>query len=339
MTIQKSGEQESGFGRSGREIPDTSGWRPRDASETLAAIFAEECKAAEERLLACLRHEKRTIVDNFDSGLPFESMVRKELAALLPRRYSVASGYLLDREGRTSGHCDFLAFNEAWFSPVKSSQEQNRKFLPVEGVYAVGEVKQTLSSVTLDEALEKLVKCQRLNRPRTFAHRLVENRESCDCPHGLTNPLFSFVLAGGTAPGETLESLIERFFDISRSLKRLEVVRALCVLGEGTVVWSFRDPLDHNEIKPALFVEADLFHPIFPTYSAASHRSPLLLLIQVLLVSLFHVVLGPEDVAAAYSFDNKGISVPSRPEVALPVEQEWADLAGTPCRWPDRHSR
>jgi len=315
-----------------RPIPDTSGWKPRDASKTLAAVFAEECAVAQERLLAYLRHEKRTAVDNFDSGLPFESMVRKELARLMPRRYSVTSGYLLDREGRTAGHCDFLAFNEAWFSPVKSSEEKNREYLPVEGVYAVGEIKQTISQSTLDEALEKLVKCHRLSRPRTYAHRIVENRESCDCPHGLTNPLFSFVLAAEISAGESMQTLIERFFNISKQLKRLEVVRALCVLGEGTVAWSFRDPLDHHEIKPALFVEGDLFHPIFPTYSPASHRNPLLFLIQMLLLSLFHVVLGPEDLAIAYSFDNKGIQVPASPDVTLKVDDEWLDIAGRPCR-------
>lgn len=315
-----------------RPIPDTSGWKPRDASKTLASVFAEECQASQEKLLAYLRHEKRTAVDNFDSGLPFESMVRKELARLMPRRYSVTSGYLMDSNGRTAGHCDFLAFNETWFSPVKSSEEKNREYLPVEGAYAVGEIKQTISLSTLDEALEKLVKCHRLSRPRTYAHRIVENRESCDCPHGLTNPLFSFVLAGGIAASETMQQLIERFFDISKQLKRLEVVRALCVLGEGTVVWSFRDSLSHDEMKPALFVEGDLFHPIFPTFSPASHRSPLLFFIQMLLLSLFHVVLGPEDWATAYGFDGSGIKAPASPDIALPVEREWLDLTESPCK-------
>ena len=75
--------------------------------------------------------------------MPFESLIKKELARLLPQRYAVTSGYLSDREGNTAGHCDLIAFNSVWFSPVKSAEEKGQEYLPVEGVYAVGEVKQT----------------------------------------------------------------------------------------------------------------------------------------------------------------------------------------------------
>jgi hypothetical protein len=319
---------------SGRPLPDASSWGPRDASQTLASAFVEECNAAEERLLRGLQHERKSAVDSFDSGLPFEGLVRHELKRLLPRRYSVTSGLVLDRDGRTAGNCDIVVFNEIWFAPVKcpATEEPGRTYLPVEGVYAVGEVKQTLSSAALDQAMEKLVKCHRLTRPRTYAHRLVENREGCNCPHGLTNPLFSFVLAGAISPEESLQALVERFFDISRQLKRLEVIRALCILGHGTAVWSYRDPLHNGDVRPALFVESDLFHPIFPVLSSASDRGPLLFLMQMLQQGLFHVVLGPEDLAVAYSFDSAAIKVPTSPEVALPPDQEWLALADEPCR-------
>ncbi|HEY6253513.1 MAG TPA: DUF6602 domain-containing protein, partial [Candidatus Angelobacter sp.] len=293
-------------------IPDASGWNPRDASESLAAVFEAECNGSEERILQGLRLEKKLAIDNFDSGLPFEGLVRDELKRLLPRRYAVTSGLILDRKGKTGGNCDVIIFDDRWFSPVKSptSSGSGRPYIPVEGVYAVGEVKQTLSSAELDKAMEKLVKCHRLYRPRTNAHRIVENRESRDCPHGLTNPLFSFVFAGAVAPNETFQSLINRFYDISKQVKRLEVTRALCVLGEGTVTWAFHDPFRRNEVRPALFVKGDLFHPIFPTFSPASLRGALLFLVQTIQVSLFHVVLGPEDLAVAYSFDTSGIKIP-----------------------------
>jgi hypothetical protein len=314
-------------------IPDPSNWTPRDASQNLAAVFAAECNGAEEKLLQGLRHEKKFVIDNFDSGLPFESLVRDELKHLLPRRYTVTSGLVLDRHGKTAGNCDVVVFDDRWFSPVKypASKDAGKPYIPIEGVYGVGEVKQTLSSAELDKAMEKLVKCHRLNRPRTYAHRVVENREGSGCPHGLTNPLFSFILAGGVAPNETFKSLIDRFFDISKQLKRLDVVRALCVLGEGTVIWGFRDPLCGDEIKPALFVKADLFHPVFPIFSPASQRGPLLFLIQMLQLGLFHVILGPEDLAAAYSFDNHGIKAPRSLDIALPPDNEWLDLLNKPC--------
>jgi hypothetical protein len=264
-------------------IPDASKWVPRDASESLSSIFASECNGAEERLLQGLRREKSVAIDNFDSGLPFEGLVRDELRLLLPQRYSVTSGLVLDRQGKTGGKCDTIIFNDLWFSPVKSpaSKESGTTYVPIEGVYAVGEIKQTLSASVLDAAMEKLVKFHRLHRPRTFAHRLVENRESDFCPHGLTNPLFSFILAGGVASGDSLLYLIERFLEISKQLKRLDLVRALCVLGEGTMTWVFRDPSRDGEVRPALFIKEDLFHPIFPAVSLTSHRGALLNFMQM----------------------------------------------------------
>jgi hypothetical protein len=150
-----------------RPIPDTENWNPRDASQTLAAGFAKECEGAEERLLQALHHEKKFAVDSFDTGLPFEGLVRREIKQLLPRRYSVISGKVLDRDGKTAGNCDLIVFNDVWFSPVKAAatEDSGHPYLPVEGVYAIGEVKQTLSSATLDEAMEKLVRCHRLIDP------------------------------------------------------------------------------------------------------------------------------------------------------------------------------
>jgi hypothetical protein len=301
--------------------------------KTLSAAFSAECRTAEQGLLQTLRHEKDLAVDNFDSGVPFESAVRRVFRRFLPRRYAVTSGLIVDRNGLTAGQCDLIIFNDIWFPLVKSSagDEAGRAYLPIEGVYAVGEVKQTLSVAELDRAMEKVVKCHRLRRPRTYAHRVVENRESGPCPHGLTNPLFSFVLAGGISAGEDMQDLLGRFFDISKQLKRLEMVRALCVLGEGAVVWSFYDIERNEELRPALFMEGDLFQSVVPTLSPASDRGALYCLLMLLHLHLFHSVLAPEDLVALYGADPQTIKVPIGPEFEIPPDPEWVDLLQTPC--------
>ncbi|HNB25404.1 MAG TPA: hypothetical protein PLR41_00455 [Alphaproteobacteria bacterium] len=315
------------------ELPDTAKWQPRKATETLEGVFAKRCLSAEERLLLDLRYQRNIAVDGFDSGLPFESAVRREIGNLLPNRYSVTKGHVLDRAGNSAGDCDIAIFNGDWCSTLEGelSGSSAKTLLPIEGVYAIGEVKQTLSSKTLDEAMEKLVSCQRLRRPRTFAHRLVENREGDSCPHGLTNPLFSFVIAGGVSTDIDLKKLIDRFFDISKQLSRLELVRVLCVLGQGAVSWAFFDPDRRGELRPALFMEADLFHPIIPVLSQSDRRSPFLFLIQALQQSLFHIVLGPEDLAYAYSLDARGIGIPTDPHVVHLPDKEWLDSLLLPC--------
>lgn len=319
--------------------PDLAKWLPRDASSTLADAFAKECGGAERRLLENLGHEKSFAVEKFDSGLPFESLVRSELGRLLPKRYKIVDGLLLDRDGKTAGKCDFVIFNETWFSPVKSplTEDAGKPYLPIESVYAVGEIKQSLSRKTLLDAMQKLVVCHRLRRPRTYAHRVVENREGSNCPHGLTNPLFSFILAGGVSKGEQFQLLFHDFFQICRRLKRLEIVNVLCVLDHGTLSWGFHDPLKPGEIRPALFMKDDLFRPILPILVPARQASPLLRLVQAMQLSLYHTVLGPEDVATAYGFDNR-IQVPTDPAVAIPPDKEWLELLAHPCSSHDTTS-
>src|SRR5262249_21252049 len=135
-----------------------------------------------------------------------------------------------------------------------------RVHLPIEGVYAVGEVKQTLTYASLDAALEKLVIAHRLHRPPTSASRIVENRELDACKHGLTNPLYSFVLATRLEEGISFDAVIRRFVEINQGLRRLEIVRALCVLGKGTIHWVTRD--NSGEIRPTLLMGHDLHQPL-----------------------------------------------------------------------------
>ena len=220
-----------------------------------------------------------------------------------------------------------------------TAQQPARVLIPIEGVYAVGEVKQRLTKETLDEAMEKLVIAQRLERPHTYANRLVENREADACTHGLTNPLFTFILAAEVDESE-FQSLIGRWFDVNKKLKRLEVVRILSVLGAGAVAWGFRDPLRDHELRPALFMKDDLFHPILPVYAAAAVVPPLFSLMQSLHLHLYHSVLGPEDLATAYGFKlPHGISVPTDPAIAFEPDAEWRDSLKQPCRDKKSHRK
>ena len=318
------------------DLPNSDLWHPTHASETLSAAFAKRCAAAQELIRTRIEAERRMAIYNFDTGLPIEEIVREQISDLLPFRYAIRAGTVVDAQGYTAGDCDIVVFNDLWCPIIKTGPTRSSRhvMLPIEGVYAVGEVKQTLTEAALDESMKKLVKIHRLARPHTFAHRIVENREGDSCTHGLTNPLFSFVLAFDVETGNTFEELINRFFDICRNLKRLEVVRALCVLGHGTVVWGFDDPLDEGRGKPALFMEDDLFHRIYPVYFKEPAFGPALYnLASGLLLHLFHSVLGIEDVPDRYGMRLLNPKVPTdRERISLPPDREWRDRLQTPCR-------
>lgn len=317
---------------SDRPLPDTSIWRPKQApSDTLAAAFLNQCIAIEQEIQLRADYERKMGINNFDSGLPLEEIVRAGLQRLLPHRYSVRHGVLVDGRGESAGDCDIVLFNELWFPAVKAGPmpHSRRTYLPIEGAYAVGEVKQTLSEATLDAAMEKLVIAHRLQRQPTPKERTVENRNSSSCRHGLSNPLYSFVFATGLEDGTTFQSLVERFYDINKQLKRLEVVRALCVLGHGCVIWGFKQ---NSEIHPALFMLEDLYLPVIPVYfDALRTGSSLYVLVENLAFHLYHSVLAPEDLVPMYGPLKAEVRTPTSDEVRLPPDPEWLELLRTPC--------
>lgn len=299
------------------ELPDTKEWQPRNsATVTLQSAFLKHCLATEKLIKLRVEAEKNTNIDNFDSGLVIEDIFREELRKILPHRYSIESGVLIDRNGHTGGDYDFVLFNKYWFQQVKNAATaaSRRSFYPIEGVYAVGEIKQSLDYVSLDNSLRKLVVAHRLKRPHTNANRIVENRESSSCIYGLSNPLYSFIIATELAKGVSVDELINRFFDINHQLERLHVVRALCVLDQGTVIWCYRD-LEHQEIKPALFMLEDLYEPIIPGYM--SNESPLFGLLSNLMLHLFHSVLAPEDISDWYGTHSRKIKVPESHDISI----------------------
>ncbi|WP_437807025.1 DUF6602 domain-containing protein [Sorangium sp. So ce1078] len=256
-------------------------------------------------------------IDNYDAGPGVEDIVREELMQLLPSRYTTKAGVLNDSLGQTGGDYDIVVFNAHWVPEIKAGATagSRRVHLPIEGVYAVGEVKQTLTYRNLDAALEKLVVAHRLHRPPTSRTRIVENRELTGCRHGLTNPLYSFVVATRLAEDLSFDALVRRFVEINQHLRRLEIVRALCVLGVGTVHWVYHDSSD--ELKPALFMDDDLQAVLRIGFEPSDEGNcAFYSLVRNLMLHLYHSVLAPEDIAAKYGASANSIKVPATDELS-----------------------
>jgi hypothetical protein len=301
-------------------LPDSIQWKPReDAKERLSSLFFKRCREIEERIVSQARVEREARIDNFDSGAGIEDIFRRELSNFLPKRYSVHAGVLDDRYGKTAGDCDVIIFNDFWFPSIHAgATEASRKVhFPIEGTYAVVEIKSSLDFKSLDDAMEKLVTCHRLHRPVTQSDRIVENRRVDGCPHDVLNPLYSAVLAIGLSPNVSFEDLINRFFAINKTLKRHEVVRALCVLGCGAVTWGVRNERT-KQVDSAIF-HSDYAEPLIPVFSRAEIVGSAFYVLAVdLLLQLYHSVLSPEDLAAKYGFTQYKISVPNDNAISLP---------------------
>ena len=300
-------------------LPNTDKWQPReDAKERLSGLFLKRCQESEKRILERVKVENEIRVDNFDSGLGMEDIIREELSKLLPKRYSVRKGVLDDRYGKTAGDCDVIIFNDLWFPSTHSgATETSRRFhFPVEGAYSVIEIKPALDFKNLDDALEKLVMCHRLHRPVTQGDRIAENRRSGGCPHNIANPLYSAVMATSLPPGITFEDLVNRFFQINRTLKRHEVIRSLCVLNVGTVTWGLRNT-QTNQTDHATFHD-DYHKALIPIWNRSEIvGSAFYILILDILTQLNRSILSPENLALKYGAMNHAVSVPSDENICL----------------------
>lgn len=296
-----------------KEIPITKDWKTnKNKSDSLSKIIFEKCKHVESQILKQAEQEKYYNINNFDSGIAIEEIVRKSIERLIPKRYKTSKGILCDRDGKTSGEHDIIIFNELWFPYLTGNKEgKERKYFPIEGVYAIGEVKQTLNIDSLDKGLEKLVLAQRLNRPRIGNNRYTENRNDGDDELGISNPLFTFLLAINYDNNISIDDLFNRFFEINKSLYRQEMIRALCVLDDFFISWVVFNE-DTKVYDIARFNSKDEDKPIIPTLRLGKDKieSSFYDLIMYLGAHLNASILGPEDIYVAYGNKNHNIKIP-----------------------------
>jgi hypothetical protein len=319
--------------------PRVSTWVPKQhPTETLNRAFFRRCDQIEREIISRVAYEKDFNEHAFDSGLAVEEIIRQALRELLPKRYSVQAASVSDSKGYTAGDCDVVIFNDFWFPVVKSgaTQESRKVYLPIEGIYAVLEVKQSLTAKSLEDAMRKLVVCHRLFRPPAPYDRLVENDQRNACTHYISNPLFSAVIAAGLGGGWDRDEAVERFIRINQMLPRTDVVHSLCILGQGTIVWSYQkdsssDPTRPENLTPARFMTEDRYAELIPIYGQIDPAdSPLYGLVYTLLGHLFASVLAPENVAVHYGHGEQ-VRVPSSAGATLLPDPKLQQLLDESC--------
>ena len=236
-------------------LPDVGAWQPRsDRAPALGNGLLLTCKAVQGRIVREAEIERQFNIDNYDSGLGLEDLVRREFSQLVPDRYSVDAGVVNDQDGRTAGDYEVLIRNRLWAPAVKlgATPDSRRFHYPVESIYSAIEIKQTIGYHELDEAMEKLVKLSRLNRPVNPYGHIIENQHfpTLDKGDSILNPLQPVVFGARIQQGVSFRDLAMRFGRINAELARHEMVRELCVLDHGVVMYMVQD-------ESAGYVEAD----------------------------------------------------------------------------------
>lgn len=256
------------------KLPNTSNWLPRNIGNIVGESFAKRCKQICKRIIRDVEDEIEFNINNFDSGFGVEDIVRREISALCPRRYSVSAATIIDRNGNSAGDFDIVISDDFWTPILKTgaTSVSRKAYLPIEAIYGVIEVKQTIDFKVLDNAIEKLVTCKRLERPTLPGLRVTENIDlnlqlkigdddyEAIALEDRPNPLYSSIIAVKLNKEITINNLMRRFVEINKKLKRSEVIQSLCVLDSGCVFWGWID----NDGSTAALFKNDLNRIIYP---------------------------------------------------------------------------
>lgn len=130
---------------------------------SLEPFDIEGAFANQENVLAATLQSGRNITSQPGIvGDSTEDGWKKMLSELLPRRYGVNSGKVVDSQGHQSEQIDIIIY-DTFYSPLMFRIGDDI-FVPAESVYAVLEVKQTLNKEHLDAAAQKAESVRRLHR-------------------------------------------------------------------------------------------------------------------------------------------------------------------------------
>jgi len=126
------------------------------------AKLEDHFAAIQESLLARLKKGRAAYSNPSLHGGDSEAAWRELLEVLLPKRYAVGVGTVVDSQGQESHQID-LIIHDRQYTPLLLDNE-DRRLVPAESVYAVIEVKQKLDARSLKYAAEKVASVRRLER-------------------------------------------------------------------------------------------------------------------------------------------------------------------------------
>lgn len=98
-------------------------------------------------------YDRDRLIHPGEYGLYRERLVKNLLSSIVPQQYQIADGFLISGNDVVSSQCDVVIYDPA-AAPIL--RDDTSQFFPIESVFAVGEVKSTLSKAQFVEAVRKL---------------------------------------------------------------------------------------------------------------------------------------------------------------------------------------
>lgn len=166
-----------------------------------------------------------------------EDILRKCLRDLIPSKFSIGTGIVLDAHDTQSKQQDFLIFDG--FSSPQFLKNEVAIFLPVESVYATIEVKSTLRTKDLRQAIENACSVKSLEKNIFYP----------PYPHVMpSNVIFSSIFAYSSEAD--LDTIHRKFDEINLSIPLENRISTICILDKGCIVHADKKNLNTSIIWP-----------------------------------------------------------------------------------------
>ena len=162
-----------------------------------------------------------------ETELAWRDFIRR----VLPTRYQVCDGFVVDAQGLRSDQIDIIVFDRHYSPPL--FQAGNVQYVPAEAVYSVFEVKQRIDKKTLRQACAKVSSVRRLRRttvPIPTADGFLEPKP----PHRILGG----ILALGFGKMDTVENMVGRLMAKVAEEQRLDFG---CAIRDGSFKVSYHD--------------------------------------------------------------------------------------------------
>lgn len=167
-----------------------------------------------------------------------EDALKHALRDLLPLKYSIGSGIVVDAYDTQSKQQDFVIY-DGFGSPVFLKSE-SQVILPVESVYATTEIKSTINKGELEIAIGNVASIKKLQK--SLFH-----------PPGVNIVPSNFIYSSVFAYTSDVDimTLKKRFDEMSRDIIFSQRISTICILDQGCIVNVHRDNMDTINTQPS----------------------------------------------------------------------------------------
>lgn len=164
----------------------------------------------------------KQIEHNGVKGSAREDLLKDYLKKLLPEKYSITSGIIIDNNQNQSKQQDFI-IHDAFNCPSFFKTESN-SILPIESVYATIEIKSTLDYSTLEQSVKNVESVRKLNK--------LPNRNIISNIYNDVYPL-GFVFAYSSK--YSLEQIQKKLFELNKDIDGRYQTSIICILDKGLI--------------------------------------------------------------------------------------------------------